>query len=136
MKSRAEKLGRMVSLMKLQLRLSEWQLAELRQQEQTLQEEEAYLVTALNEMRLPAGSSSESIARRLTTTGTGARAVQAEASRQFDQVRAENRRVKHLEQIAKEAVAAGLRDAEGRALEEMSGVHAGVRDRTATGFKK
>jgi hypothetical protein len=136
MKSRAEKLGRMVSLMKLQLRLSEWQLTQLRQQEQNLQEQEAYLVTALNEMRVPAGSSSESIARRLTTTGAGARAVQAEASRQLDQVRAENRRVKHLEQIARTAAAARLREAEGRALEEMTGVHAGLRDRTATGFKE
>src|SRR4029079_11058030 len=98
--------------------------------------EETYLVTTLNEMRLPAGSSSESIARRLTTTGMGARAVQSEASRQLDQVGAENRRVKHLEQIVREAVAAGLRDAEGRVLEEMTGVHAGVRDRTATGFKE
>src|SRR5262245_4946762 len=114
MTSRAEKLARMVSLMKLQLRLSEWQLAQLRQQEQNLQEEETYLVTALNEMRLPAGSSSASIARRLSTTGAGARAVQAEASRQLDQVRAENRRVKHLEEIARTAAAARLREAERR----------------------
>lgn len=136
MKSRAEKLGRMVSLMKLQLRLSEWQLAQLRQQEQNLQGEEAYLVAALNEMRVPTGSSSESIARRLTTTGAGARAVQAQASRQLDQVRAENRRVKHLEEIARAAAAARLREAESRALEEMTGVHAGAGDRTATGFKE
>jgi hypothetical protein len=129
MKSRAVKLGRMVSLMKLQLRLSEWQLAQLRQQEQNLQDDEAYLVAALSEMRLPTGSSSESIARRLTTTGAGARAVQAQASGQLDQVRAENRRVKHLEQIARAAAAANLRDAEMRALEEMTGAHAGVRDR-------
>ncbi|WKA27282.1 hypothetical protein QUH67_27455 [Bradyrhizobium roseum] len=132
MKPRAEKLGRMVSLMKLQLRLSEWQLTQLRQQEQNLQEEETYLVTALNERRLPMGSSSESIARRLTTTGAGVRAVQAQASRQLDQVRAENRRVKHLEQIARAAAAARLRDAEARALEEMTNLHAGRRDRTAT----
>jgi hypothetical protein len=132
MTSRAEKLGRMVSLMKLQLRLSEWQLAQLRQQQQNLQEEESYLVTALNEMRLPAGSSSASIARRLTTTGAGARAVQAQASRQFDQVRAENRRVKHLEEIAGAAAAAKLREAERRALEEMTSTRAGARDRTAT----
>ena len=132
MKSRAEKLGRMVSLVKLQLRLSEWQLAQLRQQQQNLQEEEAYLVTALNEMRPPTGSSSASIARRLTTTGAGARAVQAQASRQLDQVQAENRRVKHLEQVARAAAAASLRDAERRALEETTGAHAGMRDRTAT----
>lgn len=132
MKSRAEKLARMVSLMKLQLRLSEWQLAQLRQQEQNLQEEEAYLVTALNEKRLPAGSSSESIARRLTTTGAGARAVQTQASRQLDQVRAENRRVKHLEEIAKAAAVVRLREAESRALEEMTGVRAGARNRSGT----
>ena len=122
--------------MKLQLRLSEWQLAQLRQQEQNLQDEETYLVTALNEMRLPAGSSSASIARRLVATGAGARAVQAQASRQLDQVRAENRRVKHLEEIARVAAAAHLREAEARALEETTGVHGGVRDRTATGFKE
>lgn len=134
MKSRAEKLGRMVSLMQLQLRLSEWQLAHLRQQEQNLQQEEAYLVAALNEMKLPAGSSSESIARRLTATGAGARAVQAEASRQLDQVRAEDRRVKHLEQVARSAAAAHLRDAERRELEDIAGVHA--RDRMATGYRE
>jgi hypothetical protein len=131
MKSRAEKLVRMASLMKLQLRLSEWQLAQLRQQQQNLQDEEAYLVTALNDMRLPTGSSSESIARRLSTTGAGAREVRAQASRQFDQVRAENRRVKHLEEIVRAAAVAGLREAEGRALEEMTNVHAGLRDRKA-----
>ena len=118
--------------MKLQLRLSEWQLAQLRQRERNLQEEEAYLVTALNEMQLPTGSSSASIARRLTTTGAGARAVQDEASRQLGQVQAENRRVKHLEQIARAAAAASLRDVERRSLEEMTGRHAGIRDRMAT----
>jgi hypothetical protein len=131
MMSRAEKLARMASLMKLQLRLSEWQLAQLRQQEQKLRAEEAYLVTALNEMRLPAGSSSESIARRLTSTGAGARAVQAEASRQLDRVHAENRRAKHLEEIARSAAGARLREAESRGLEEMTGVRAGARDRMA-----
>lgn len=136
MKSRADKLARMVSLMKLQLRLSEWQLAHLRQREQSLQDEETYLVTVLNEMRLPAGSSSESIARRLTATGAGAQAVRTQASRQLDQVRAENRRVKHLEQVARTAAAAKFRDEEGRALEEMTSAHAGVGDRTATGFKQ
>src|SRR5262245_13695129 len=99
MKSRAEKLGRMVSLMKLQLRLSEWQLARLRQQEQELQDEEVYLVGALNEGP-PVGSSSESISRRLTATSVGARAAQAQASKQLDQVRAEGRRVRQLEEVA------------------------------------
>lgn len=130
MKSRAEKIGRLVSLMQLQLRLSEWQLGQLRQQEQDLQEEEAYLVGALNEMRLPVGSSSESISRRLTITSVGARAINAEASRQLDQVRAESRRVKHLERIAKVATADQLRDAERRSLEEMTIVRPAMRDWT------
>ena|SRR6516162_8609710 len=120
MASRAEKLGRMVSLMRLQLRLSEWQLAQLRQQEQQLQDEEVYLVGALNEMRLPTGSSSESISRRLTATSVGARAVGAQASRQLDQVHAESRRVKQLERVAKAATADKLRDQERRSLEEMT----------------
>ena len=123
MKSRAEKLTRMVSLMKLQLRLSEWQLAQLRQREQDLQDEEVWLVGALNEARPPAGSSSESIARRLATTGAGVRTVQAEAERQIDQVRSQNRRVKHLEQVAKEALAGKLRAADMRSLEEIAAVH-------------
>jgi hypothetical protein len=123
MKSRAEKLTRMVSLMKLQLRLSEWQLAQLKQREQDLQDDEVWLVGALNEPRPPAGSSSGSIARRLATTGLGVRTVQAEAEKQVDQVRSQSRRVKHLEQTAKAALAGKLREADMRALEEIVAVH-------------
>jgi uncharacterized protein YhaN len=133
--SRAEKLGRMVSLVKLQLRLSEWQLAQLRQQENQLHDEEAYLVGALNGMELPVGSSSESISRRLTTTSVGVHAVQVQASRQRDQVRAENRRARQLEQVAKAAMADKLRDTERRSLEEMTGVNPGTRDWTSTANK-
>lgn len=130
MTSRADKLGRIVSLVKLQLRLSEWQLAQLRQQERSLQDEQEWLVGALNEGKPPAGSSSESIARRLNRTSVGARAVQAKASQQLDQVRSETRRVKQLEQVAKAALADKLRDAEKRALEEMMGTSLTVREWT------
>ncbi|MBH5368535.1 hypothetical protein [Bradyrhizobium glycinis] len=121
MTSRADKLGRMVSLVKLQLRLSEWQLAQLRQQERSLQDEQEWLVGALNHGKPPAGSSNESIARRLNRTSVGARAVQAEAAQQLDQVRRETRRVKQLEEVAKAALADKLRDAEKRSLEDMTG---------------
>lgn len=130
MRSRADKLGRMVSLVRLQLRLSEWQLAQLRQQERSLQDEQEWLVGALNEGKPPAGSSSESIARRLNRTGVGARAIQAKASQQLDQVRSETRRVKQLEQVARAALADKLRDAEKRALEEMTGTSLTVREWT------
>ncbi|TYO66967.1 hypothetical protein FXV83_08875 [Bradyrhizobium hipponense] len=130
MTSRADKLGRIVSLVKLQLRMSEWQLAQLRQEERSLHDEQAWLVGALNEGELPAGSSSESIARRLTRTSVGARALQARAAQQLDQVRAENRRVKQLEQVAKAALADKLREAEKRSLEEMTGTSPAVRDWT------
>lgn len=130
MTSRADKLGRIVSLVKLQLRLSEWQLAQLRQQERNLHDEQTWLVGVLNERELPAGSSSESIARRLTRTSVGARALQARAAQQLDQVRAENRRVKQLEQVAKAALADKLREAEKRSLEEMTGTSPAVRDWT------
>lgn len=130
MTSRADKLGRIVSLVKLQLRLSEWQLAQLRQQERSLQDDQEWLVGALNEGKPPAGSSSESIARRLNRTSVGARAVQAKASQQLDQVRSETRRVKQLEQVAKAALADKLRDAEKRALEEMTGTSLTVREWT------
>ncbi|MGY4285633.1 uncharacterized protein YhaN [Bradyrhizobium sp. LM2.7] len=130
MTSRADKLGRIVSLVKLQLRLSEWQLAQLRQQERNLHDEQTWLVGVLNERELPAGSSNESIARRLTRTSVGARALQARAAQQLDQVRAENRRVKQLEQVAKTALADKLRDAEKRSLEEMTGTSPAVRDWT------
>lgn len=130
MTSRADKLGRIVSLVKLQLRLSEWQLAQLRQQERSLQDEQEWLVGALNEGKPPAGSSSESIARRLNRTSVGARGVQAKASQQLDQVRSETRRVKQLEQVAKAALADKLRDAEKRALEEMTGTSLTVREWT------
>lgn len=127
MTSRADKLGRMVSLVKLQLRLSEWQLAQLRQQERSLQDEQEWLVGALNDGRPPAGSSSESIARRLNRTSVGARAVRAQAAQQLDHVRAESCRVRQLEEVAKAALADKLRDAEKRALEEMTGISPAVR---------
>lgn len=128
MTSRADKLGRIVSLVKLQLRLSEWQLAQLRQQEQTMQDEQAWLVGTLNAGKPPAGSSSESLARRLNRTTVGARAVQERAAMQLDKIRSENRRVRQLEEVAKVALAEKLRDAEKRSLEEMTGTHAAVRD--------
>ncbi|MET3911175.1 hypothetical protein ABID59_005538 [Bradyrhizobium sp. S3.3.6] len=130
MTSRADKLGRIVSLVKLQLRLSEWQLAQLRQQEQTMQDEQAWLVGALNEGKPPAGSSSESIARRLNRTTVGARAVQERSAMQLDRVRSESRRVKQLEEVAKVALAEKLRDAEQRSLEEITETHAVMHDLT------
>lgn len=130
MTSRADKLGRIVSLVKLQLRLSEWQLAQLRQQEQTMQDEQAWLVGTLNEGKPPAGSSSESLARRLNRTTVGARAVQERAAMQLDKIRSENRRVKQLEEVAKVALAEKRRGAEKRSLEEMTGTHAAARDLT------
>ncbi|QAU45291.1 hypothetical protein [Bradyrhizobium guangzhouense] len=128
MTSRAGKLSRIVSLMKLQLRLSEWQLAQLRQQEQTMQDEQAWLVEMLNEGKAPAGSSSESIARRLNKTSVSARAVKERAAMQLDKVRSENRRVRRLEDVARAALADKLRDAEKRSLEDVTGTHAAVRD--------
>ena len=127
MNSRADKLGRMVSLVKLQLRLSEWQHAQLRQQERSLQDEQEWLVGALNDGAPPAGSSSQSIARRLNRASVGARAVQAQAAQQLDRVRSENRRVKQLEEVAKAALADKLRDAEKRSLEEIAGLSPAVR---------
>ncbi len=132
MKSRAEKLGRMVSLMKLQLRLSEWQLARLRQQEHELQDQEAYLVGALNDMRLPTGSSSESISRRLTATSITARETQALASSQLEQVQAESQRLKQIERIATAAMANSIRETERRSLEEITVVRPGLSDWTST----
>lgn len=130
MNSRADKLGRMVSLVKLQLRLSEWQLAHLRQQERSLQDEQQWLVGALNDGKPPVGSSSDSIARRLNKASVDARVVREQASYQLDQVRSETRRVKQLEQVAKAALADKLRDAEARALEEMTGISPAVREGT------
>ena len=128
MTSRADKLGRIVSLVKLQLRLSEWQLAQLRQQEQAMQDEQARLIGALNEGNPPAGSSSDSLARRLNRTTVSARAVQEHAAMQLDKVRSENRRVKQLEEVSKVALAEKLRDAEKRSLAEITETHAAVRD--------
>jgi hypothetical protein len=120
----------MVSLVKLQLRLAEWQLAQFRQQERSLQDEQEWLVGTLNEGKPPAGSSSESIARRLNRASVGARAVKEQAVRQFDQVRSETRRVKQFEEVARAALADKLRDAEKRALEEMTGTSLTVREWT------
>ncbi|WP_038974582.1 hypothetical protein, partial [Bradyrhizobium genomosp. III] len=93
----------------------------------SLQDEQEWLVGALNDGKPPAGSSSESIARRLNRTSVGAREIRTQAAQQLDQVRAESRRVKQLEQVAKAALADKLRDAEKRSLEEMTGISPAVR---------
>lgn len=118
--TRAEKLERLASLARLQLRLSEWQFAQLQQQDASLQDEQAWLVGALNRGEPPAGSSSETLARRLTKAGMDARDVQEKASRQLDQVRTGSRRVKQLEEVARAALADKRRDAEKRSLEELN----------------
>jgi hypothetical protein len=102
----------------------------LRQQQHSLQDEQDWLVGTLNEGKPPAGSSSESIARRLNRASVGARAVKEQALRQFDQVRSETRRVKQFEEVARAALADKLRDAEKRALEEMTGTSLTVREWT------
>jgi DNA-directed RNA polymerase specialized sigma54-like protein len=95
-----------------------------------MQDEQVWLVGTLNEGKPPAGSSSDSLARRLNRTAVGARAVQERAAMQLDKVRSENRRVKQLEEVAKAALAEKLRDTEKRSLEEMTETHAAVRDLT------
>jgi choline dehydrogenase-like flavoprotein len=125
---RADKLERLVSLARLQLRLSEWQFAHLQQQDASLQDEQAWLVGALNRGESPLGSSSETLARRLARTSMDAREVQAQASQQLDQVRAGNRRVKQLQEVAKVALAEKLREAEKRSLEELNATNPAERD--------
>lgn len=125
---RADKLERLVSLARLQLRLSEWQFAHLQQKDASLQDEQAWLVGALNRGESPLGSSSETLARRLARTSMDAREVQAQASQQLDQVRAGNRRVKQLQEVAKVALAEKLREAEKRSLEELNATNPAERD--------
>jgi hypothetical protein len=95
-----------------------------------MQDEQVWLVGTLNEGKPPAGSSSDSLARRLNRTTVGARAVQERAAMQLDKVRSENRRVKQLQEVAKVALAEKLRDAEKRSLAEITETHAAVRDLT------
>ncbi len=125
---RADKLERLVSLARLQLRLSEWQFAHLQQKDASLQDEQAWLVGALNRGESPLGSSSETLARRLARTSMDAREVQAQASQQLDHVRAGNRRVKQLQEVAKVALAEKLREAEKRSLEELNATNPAERD--------
>jgi hypothetical protein len=126
--TRADKLERLASLARLQLRLSEWQFAQLQQRDASLQDEQAWLVGALNRGEPPAGSSSQTLARRLAKTSMDAHAVQVQASRQLDQVRSGSRRVKQLEEVAKAALADKLRDAEKRSLEELNATNPVERD--------
>lgn len=107
----------MVSLMKLQLRLSEWQLAQLQERERELQDEEVYLIDALNGAT-PAGSSVASVSRRLSATSTDTRATEIEATKQRDRVRAHGVRVRKLEEVASAARIGARRDADKRVLED------------------
>lgn len=132
---RTEKLQRLISLARLQLRLAEWHFAHLQQRQTGLQDEEARLVGALNSGELPLGSSSGTLARRLTRTGMDAREVQAQASQQRDQVSAESRRVKQLEEVAKAALANKRREAEKRLLEDLVVTNPDGRDPTRRAFR-
>jgi hypothetical protein len=58
----------------------------------------------------------------------GARAVQTQAARALELVRAESRRVKQVEQVAKTAAVDRARDTERRSLEELTAFDPGARD--------
>ena len=117
MTSRTRRLDRIVSLVKLQLRLSQWQLAQLRKREQDLQDEEVYLIGALNGAT-PTGSSIESVSQRLNATSTRSRATEIEVEKQSDRVRVQGVRVRKLESVASAALIVARRDAEKRVLED------------------
>ena len=120
MNSRADRINRIATILKLQYRIAEWKLVQLRQREMELQDREAYLIEALNDQQPLKGVSSEAIARRLTTTSVSARAVHALAEDQRDQLRAEGRRLKAMERIAEATSEAERRDAEKRLLKELT----------------
>jgi hypothetical protein len=58
----------------------------------------------------------------------GARAAQTQAARALELVRAESRRVKQVEQVAKAAAVDRVRDTERRSLEELAAFDPGARD--------
>jgi hypothetical protein len=120
MNSRADRINRIAAILKLQYRISEWKLIQLRQREKELQDREAYLIEALNDEQPLKDVSSEVIARRLTTTSVSARGVHALAEDQLDRLRAEARRLKAMERVAVSAAGAERRDAEKRSLEELT----------------
>src|SRR5262245_24909351 len=120
MKSRAERINRIHAILKLQYRISEWHLVQLRQREKELQDREAYLIGALNDKEPPKGLSTEAIARRLSTTGVSTRAVQTQAENQLDQLRTEARRLKATERMFQSAAWAARRDAEKRSLADVT----------------
>jgi hypothetical protein len=120
MNSRADRINRIAAILKLQYRISEWKLIQLRQREKELQDRQAYLIEALNDEQPLKDVSSEVIARRLTTTSVSARGVHALAEDQLDRLRAEARRLKAMERVAVSAAGAERRDAEKRSLEELT----------------
>jgi hypothetical protein len=119
-RSRAKKTRRLVAILKLQYRISEWQLIQLRQREHELEGREAYLVEALSDGKMLTGLSTEAIARQLNTTSVNAGAVQLLVEDRLEQLRVESRRLRHMERTAKSVGGAERREAEKRLLDELT----------------
>lgn len=124
MKTRADKIARIASILKQQYRLAEWQLLELRRRQQELQSRETYLLDALSGNETLAGFSSESIARQLAATSTQSGVVRAAGDHQADKLRAEAKKVKQTERLAGSAAIALRRYDEKRLLEEITSASA------------
>lgn len=120
MKSRAQKINRIVAMRRLQYRLSEWQLIQLRQREQELQDQQTRLVGALNDSQLLKVLSSEIIARRLMSASVSAQGVHERIEQQREQLRTEAKRLKDSERIVELIAGAERRVAEKRSLDELT----------------
>ena len=120
MKSRAKKTRRLVAILNLQYRISEWQLIQLRQREHELQGREAYLVEAFSDGKVLTGLSTEAIARQLNTTSVNARAIRLLVEDRLEQLRVEARRLRHMERTVKSVGGAERREAEKRLLDELT----------------
>lgn len=127
MKSRAEKIARVVAVQRQLHRLAEWQLMQLQRRENELHDEERHLIGSLNDDEPPRGMFARTIVKRLNAIGRETGVVGKARQTQSDVLLAESRKLKHVEKKNDIAAAAEERDGEKRRLEEAVGdaaVHA------------
>jgi hypothetical protein len=121
MKSRAEKIARMVSVQRHMRRLEEWKLIQLQRREDDLHDEERSLIGSLNAEEPLHGLFVEAMARRLSSIGKETAVVGVAKGVQTNTVLAESRKLKHVERMETVATTMDERNGEKRRLENVIG---------------
>ena len=121
MRSRMEKISRMLAVQRQMHRLEEWKLALLQHREEELRDEERSLIASLNADDPLHGLFVQTIAKRLTSVGRECAVVGKARKTQSETLLTEARKLKHVERMGVAAATSAERSNEKRRLDEAIG---------------